>query len=168
MKNLCIIFLLSALYFLTPALASGRAVAAVPDSLQISALEVKLDEYFKAMEREDLEIQKNECDFIISSANDQDLRQVIAEKVYDHYHSSNIMGFEGVAIHIYDKWFAGAGFKMSDEIKQLDARIFADFNRSSQLGCKAPDLKMQSFQGDSLTFLWVIMLTLPLTVSMLL
>ena len=151
MKNLCIIFLLPALYFLTPVLASGRAVAAVPDSLQISALEVKLDEYFKAMEREDLEIQKNECDFIISSAKDQDLRQVIAEMVYDHYHSSNIMGFEGVAIHVYDKWFAGAGFKMSDEIKQLDARIFADFNRSSQLGCKAPDLKMQSFQGDSLT-----------------
>lgn len=129
----------------------ASAETPLPDSLQLKALDVKLKEYFNAMEREELEVQKQECDFIIGSAEDPDLRGVIAEKVYDHYMTSRRMGAEGVSVHIYDKWFSDGSLKMSDAVKQLDARIFADFNRSSLLGCKAPDLKMQTMQGDSLT-----------------
>ena len=134
---------------LMPLIASAETP--LPDSLQLKALDVKLKEYFSAMEREELEVQKQECDFIIGSAEDPDLRGVIAEKVYDHYMTSRRMGAEGVSVHIYDKWFSDGSLKMSDAVKQLDARIFADFNRSSLLGCKAPDLKMQTMQGDSLT-----------------
>lgn len=155
-SNIVILFLL---LLLMPLTASARSVCpsgteptlAVPDSLQTAALDSKLAEYFRAMEREDLEVQKQECDFIIGSAEDPDLRGVIAEKVYDHYMASLRMGAEGVAVHVYDKWFAGGALKMNDDLKQLDARIYADFNRSSLLGCKAPDLKMQTMQGDSLT-----------------
>lgn len=131
-------------------MASGRTITAVPDSLQMKALEAKLIEYFKAMEREDFEVQKAECDFIISSANDPDLRQIIAEKVYDHYLDSKRMGAEAVAIHVFDTWFASGKASMSDELKFLNAKIFAEFNRQSLLGCAAPDLKMQTMQGDSL------------------
>ena len=148
--NLLIIFLLTALH-LTPAMASEPVVSAAPDSLQLRALDTKLAEYFRAMEREGIEVQKKECDFIIESVNDPALKQYVAEKVYDHYIGSSVMGFEGVAVHIFDKWFEGAGLKMSGPIKQLDAKIYADFNRSSLLGCKAPSLEMQSIKGDSLT-----------------
>lgn len=141
--NIVILFLL---ILLMPFTAS-----ATPDSLQTTSLDAKLAEYFRAMEREDLEVQKEECDYIIESAQNPELRQRIAEKVYDHYMESTLMGFEGVAVHVFDKWFAGKGLKMGDEMKQLNARIYADFNRSSLLGCKAPDLKMQTMQGDSLT-----------------
>ena len=142
-----------------PLFASARAlvtpadapVSAALDTLKTAALDAKLAEYFRAMEREDLEVQKYECDYIIESAQDPQLRQYIAEKVYDHYIESQRMGAEGVAVYVYDKWFAGKGLKMSDEIKQLNARVYADFNRSSLLGCKAPDLRMQTLQGDSLT-----------------
>lgn len=133
-----------------PIMASALSLSEVPDSLQIKVLETKLKEYFKAIETENLEIQKMECDYIIESAQDSDLRGVIAEKVYDHYQQSPLMGAEGVAVYVFDKWFTGSGLKMSDEIKQLNAMIFADFNRSSLLGCKAPELKMQTMQGDSL------------------
>ena len=139
------------LLFLMPLMASAHTVYAVPDSLQIKALDAKLKEYFKAIEAENLEVQKMECDYIIESAQDLDLRGVIAEKVYDHYQQSPLMGAEGVAVYVFDKWFAGTGLKMSDEIKKLNAQIFADFNRSSLLGCKAPELRMQTMQGDSLT-----------------
>jgi hypothetical protein len=144
MKSNNIIFFL--LLLLMPLNAS-----AVPDSLQTAALDAKLAEYFRAMERESLPVQMQECDFIIESAQEPELRQVIAEKVYDHYMESKLMGAEGVAVHVFDKWFAGGKLKMGDEIKQLNARVYADFNRSSLLGCKAPDLRMQTLQGDSLT-----------------
>ena len=142
-SNIVILFLLILLMSFT--------ASATPDSLQTTSLDAKLAEYFRAMEREDLEVQKEECDYIIESAQNPELRQRIAEKVYDHYMESTLMGFEGVAVHVFDKWFAGKGLKMGDEMKQLNARIYADFNRSSLLGCKAPDLKMQTMQGDSLT-----------------
>ena len=132
-------------------MVSAVTLSVVPDSLRIKALDRKLNEYFKAIEAEDLEIQKVECDFIIGSAQDSALRGSIAEKVYDHYQQSQLMGAEGVAVYIFDKWFKDGGLKMSDEIKQLNALIYADFNRSSLLGCTAPELKMQTIQGDSLT-----------------
>lgn len=134
-----------------PLMAPANTMSAVPDSLQLKALDAKLKEYFKAIEAENLEIQKMECDYIIESALDSELRGVIAEKVYDHYQQSPLMGAEGIAVYVFDKWFAGSGLKMSDEIKQLNAQIFSDFNRSSLLGCKAPELRMQTMQGDSLT-----------------
>ena len=137
--------------FLVSSQASAGVLSAVPDSVQLKALDAKLNEYFSAMEREDLEVQKQECDFIIGSAEDPDLRGIIAEKVYDHYMASRRMGAEGISVHVYDKWFSDGSLKMGDAVKQLDARIYADFNRSSLLGCKAPDLRMQTMQGDSLT-----------------
>ena len=146
-KNLFIFILM----FMMPILASAVTLPEAPDSTKIDALDKKLTEYFKAIETEDLEVQKMECDFIIGSAQDSALRGTIAEKVYDHYMESARMGAEGVAVYIYDKWFAAGGLKMSDEIKQLNARIFADFNRSSLIGCQAPLFRMQTLQGDSLT-----------------
>ena len=137
------------LLFLMYSIASART--AVPDSLQLKALDVKLQEYFRAMQHEDLEVQKQECDFIIGSAEDPDLREIIAENVYDHYMAVSRMGTEGVSVHVYDKWFSDDFLKMSDPLKQMNARIYADFNRSSLIGCQAPQLRMQTMQGDSLT-----------------
>ena len=148
MKKYITIFLF---LFLMPVMASSRPLSEVPDSIRISALDKKLNEYFKAIEREDFDVQKEECDFIIDSTKDSVLRQIIAEKVYDHYLDSRRMGAEGVAIHLFDKWFASGRLSMSDQVKSLNARIFADFNRQSLLGCKAPQLRMQTMQGDSLT-----------------
>jgi peroxiredoxin len=133
---------------LMPLIASAETP--LPDSLQLKALDVKLKEYFSVMEREELEVQKQECDFVIGSAEDADLRGIIAEKVYDHFMTSRRMGSEGISVHVYDKWFSDGALKMSDDLKQMNARIYADFNRESLLGCKAPDLKMQTSQGDSL------------------
>ena len=149
MKKCLFIFILM---FMMPVLVSAGTLPEAPDSTKINALGKKLDEYFKAIETESLEVQQMECDFIIGSAQDSALRGTIAEKVYDHYMESARMGAEGVAVYIYEKWFADGRLKMSDEIKQLNARIFADFNRSSLIGCQAPSLRMQTLQGDSLTF----------------
>ena len=71
------------------------------------------------MQHEDLEVQKQECDFIIGSAEDPDLREIIAEKVYDHYMAVSRMGAEGVSVHVYDKWFSDDFLKMSDPLKQM-------------------------------------------------
>ena len=117
------------------------------DSAKRNALEAKLAEYFEALKYESLEVQKEEADFLIESTSDSLVRQFVACSVYDHFIDSNVMGTEAVAVHVYDKWFAPGKVKMNNDMDLLNARIFADFNRQSLIGEKAPELVMESADG---------------------
>lgn len=118
------------------------------DSAKREALEVKLAEYFEALKYESLDVQKEEADFLIESTSDSLVRQFVACTVYDHFIDSPVMGSEAVAVHVYDRWFAPGKVKMSNDMDLLNARIFADFNRQSLIGEKAPELVVESLDGS--------------------
>lgn len=123
----------------------SHAVSVIqPDSLKMAALDAKLEEYLKAISHESLEVQMQECDFIIESTADSALRNKVAQKIYFSYLESPLMGSEGVAVHVFDKWFLSGVASLGSELAFLNARIHADFNRQSLLGCKAPELKMRN------------------------
>ena len=127
---------------------SGRMGAQELDSLRQAALTQKLDEYFKAIEREGTEVQKQECDFLISSTEDSLIRQFIALQAYEHYMNSPVMGSEAVSIYLLDKWFLPGKVKMKTDIDLINARVFADFNRQSLVGMKAPQLTMKTMDDS--------------------
>ena len=127
----------------------ARSAAQQADSASLKALDARLEEYFKTLEPERIEVKKSECDILIESARTQEVRDYIAQKVYDHYFNSPVMGDEAVAIHITDNWFAPGKAEMRSEMELLDARIFADFNRQSLLGMQAPSLEVLDPQGDT-------------------
>ena len=101
----------------------------------------RLQEYYKAIERESLTVQKGECDFLIESMTDSLLRQFVALDAYGHYFNSPLMGAENVAIYIYDKWINSGKVKMKSQEDLMAARIHAEFNRQSLIGKQAPDLQ---------------------------
>ena len=117
------------------------------DSAGRVLLDEKLAEYVAAIEWVGPDVQKEECDFLISSSTDSLVRQHIALNLYDHYMSSKVMGAESVAIHIFDTWFLSGKVSMGDDIDLINARVFADFNRQSQIGLKAPELSVETFDG---------------------
>ena len=112
------------------------------------ALDIRLKEYFSAIQREGIDVQKGECDFLIETCTDSLMRQHVAQSVYEHYVSSPVMGAEAVAIYVFDKWFASGMVRMRSDSEMLAAKVFAEFNRQSQIGQKAPELTMESFDGD--------------------
>lgn len=118
------------------------------DSSRFAALGLKLEEYYDAMERESLSVQQQECDFLIETATDSVLRQYIAQHIYDHYMSSKLMGAENVAVHVFDKWFADGNLPMSSQDAYYDAKVYAEFNRQSLIGCQAPALEMELPDGS--------------------
>lgn len=126
-----------------------RAQESQLDSSVVVRLEEKMYEYFQAMEREDADTKSGECDFLIEACPDSLLRQHIALYAYDHYVTSKVMGDEAVAIHLTDKWFSPGIIKMKSDIDLLNARVFADFNRSTLLGVKAPVLEMETLEGGT-------------------
>lgn len=129
--------------------AAGQGMCAQQlDSAVRVALDNRLAEYFTALERENTDVQKEECDFLISTCSDSLMRQHVALSVYEHYRDSKVMGTEAVAIHVYDKWFSDGKVKMRNDMEQLAAKVYADFNRSSLIGNKAPELVMQDLDGN--------------------
>ena len=127
---------------------AGRCGAQV-DSTRLAELDGRLEEYFRVLEGERIEVKNQECDLLIDSAKDSALRRHIALKIYDHYLESPVMGDEAVAIHLTDTWFAPGLIDMGGEDVLLNAKIYADFNRQSLLGMKAPSLRMETPEGDS-------------------
>ena len=119
------------------------------DSLKKAELAGKLQEYFEALKYENIETQKAECDFLIETATDPQVRNFIAQTIYDHYIDSKIMGAEAVAVHLADNWFIPGKVTFDEESELFAAKIFAEFNRMSQIGAKAPELSMESLDGKS-------------------
>ena len=117
------------------------------DSLARAALGERLQEYYRAIERESLQVQTGECDFLIESTNDSLLRQFVALDIYRHYLDSPLMGAENVAVYVYDKWFDSGKVKMKSEGERIAAKVHAEFNRQSLIGKKAPAVLMESFDG---------------------
>ena len=130
---------------------SARETSDGLDSLKVKALSERLDEYLATMKYEPIDVQKRECDFLIGSSSDSLIRQFVAQKLYDHYITSRQMGVEAVAIHILDEWFIPGKVRMENDFDFIDARVYADFNRQSLIGCKAPELTMEDIDGNPVT-----------------
>ena len=148
------LFLLLPMFMMPPALraASGTAsgIPVLPDeAAPADSLDRMLDTYLQALEYESLEVKQEECDFLISTCSDRSVRSLVALKIYDHYLHSPFMGEEAVAIHVFDRWFGSGEIEVPDDVR-FGAQIFAEFNRQSLLGKKAPALRMRTVAGDSL------------------
>jgi len=129
---------------------SASGANSLPDSTKLAALSSKLEEYFSALKGESVAVQSKEMDFIIDACKDSLVRQYVTIKIYDHYITSKVMGDEGVAVYLTDNWFVPGKVKMKSDVDLMNARIFADFNRQSLIGCKSPSIQVQNVKGDSL------------------
>ena len=121
------------------------------DSATTAALESRLEEYFAAMEREPIQVKIGECDFMLESCTDSLVRQYVAVRIYDHFLGSNVMGDEAVAVHMVDDWFIPGKVSMYSDIDMLNARVYAEFHRSSLIGMEAPRLTLRALDGPAVT-----------------
>ncbi|MGP1526635.1 MAG: peroxiredoxin family protein [Candidatus Cryptobacteroides sp.] len=117
------------------------------DSLYINSLQQKLKEYIAALESQPVDIKIKECDFLINTCKSDTVRNIIVSRLYSYYLQSKIMGDESVAVHIVDNWIAQGRAKLGSPIETMNARIFADFNRRSLIGCRAPSLRLETWEG---------------------
>ena len=144
-KNYIYILVASVMVFIA---GVGDVCGQELDSLRKVELTERLGEYFEALKYESIDAQKAECDFLIETANSREVRDFIAQTIYDHYIGSKIMGAEAVAVHLADNWFVPGKVSFKDDSELFAARIFAEFNRQSLVGNKAPELEMETFDGD--------------------
>ncbi|MBO4916796.1 MAG: redoxin domain-containing protein [Bacteroidales bacterium] len=121
------------------------------DSAVVEALDARLDEYFAALERESIQIKLAECDFMLENCADSLVKQYVAVRIYDHFLGSKVMGDEAVAVHMVDDWFIPGKVSMYSDIDLLNARVYAQFHRSSLIGMPAPALALRGLDGSAVT-----------------
>lgn len=126
---------------------SGRS----QDSSDYTALDKKLDAYVASIAAEPVSVKQNECDFLISSCRDDAVRSHVASYLYSRYLNSPLMGDESVAIYITDQWLIPGKASLPSTDDMMMARVYADFNRSSQIGFPAPSLLLTSPDGSQTT-----------------
>lgn len=114
---------------------------------QYPELGAKLDAYYAALMGETASVQMKECDFLVESCQDSLVRQFVALHIYDHYLRSRIMGDDAVAVHMVDRWFASGAIPMHSDTDLLNAKVFAEFNRSSLVGVPAPSVRLRDPAG---------------------
>ena len=132
---------------LTALLATILPAFALNAQVDSTALSAKLEEYCAAMVAESADMQSAETDFLIGACTDGGVRQFTATWLYDHFYRSKVMGADAVAIHIYDRWFADGSVSFPDPLEKLTADIFAEFNRRSLIGCRAPSISLEYADG---------------------
>ena len=145
MKRLLLILSLAAL--LSPGLRAQLPTQL--DSAVTAALDAHLDEYFSALEHESIQVKIAESDFMLESCADSLVRQYVAVRIYDHFLGSKVMGDEAVAVHMVDDWFIPGKVAMFSDIDMLNARVYAQFHRSSLIGMKAPELALRGLDGSA-------------------
>lgn len=154
MRRFLLIFLLSlsALFAVGPGLSARETVRTDRDTTELDAaskaqIDSILTIYLSALERESVETKISETDFMLSACQTDRVLDYVAGKLYAHYIDSPVMGDESVAIHLLDKWFLPGKAKFATELELFNARIYADFNRASLLGSRAPALRLQGPDG---------------------
>lgn len=117
---------------------------------QYATLDGMLEEFYVLLSYESMEEKCAQMHSLIGSARDSLTRSHIAEKVFEHYRNSKIMGEEAVAIAVYDEWFASGRASFEGEFSKLEAELFVNFNRNSLLGMTAPQVELRKPCGGKM------------------
>lgn len=146
-KSAVILVCLLCLLALKPAHAQDTAL----DSASVAMLDLRLDEYFEALEKEPVSIKIQECEYMIRTCRDSLQRQYVAVRIYDHFLGSKVMGDESVAVYMVDEWFIPGKVQMYSDIDLLNAKVYAQFHRNSLIGMEAQPLALRTPDGRSET-----------------
>ena len=87
-------------------------------------------------------------DALIASADGDDTRAGIAGTAFNYFLESPVMGAEGVSVYIADNYFLNKRLKWPSEATFANLYTFAEFNRQSLLGMEAPELVLESLEGE--------------------
>lgn len=159
-KHLILTLITSALVLMLPLRAEGaRTPSSRPAEISLQSdstsrfapLDSLLTQFYDALVTAPVEEKNAEFDALIASCTDSLLRQHVTFEVFNHYRYSRVMGEEAVAVHIYDSWVGSGKVEPRNEFEQMEAKVFADFNRQSLLGMTAPQISLYKPCGGKMT-----------------
>ncbi len=94
---------------------------------------------------------KPKIDFIIKTGKDSAQMTFIASYIFDYYYTSNVMGDDELAIYVAENYFINKKLKWPNDETLPLLKVFVEYNKSSLIGKVAPDLNIESIDGNSIS-----------------
>ncbi len=136
-KLLTAVFILA---FATGVYAQKKTNFAINDSAVVR-LDNYLDKYLSTTPLQPDSLI-NACDYLINITKDSLVTTHIASYLFTRFYTSDLMGMDGVAIHIAKDYFLSGKVKMPAEPDEMTLRMYVEFNKNSLIGMDAPELNI--------------------------
>lgn len=88
------------------------------------------------------------ADAFISTGKTPEERARLAYYIYRYYRESKIMGYEEIAVYVADAYFIKGGYTLPDTDAVMEMKLFAQTNRLSLIGMRAPGLTLEDPAGN--------------------
>lgn len=84
----------------------------------------------------------------ISTGKTPEERARLAYYIYRYYRESKIMGYDEIAVYVADAYFIKGGYTLPDADAVMEMKLFAQTNRLSLIGMRAPGLTLEDPAGN--------------------
>ena len=115
--------------------------------------EDKVEQYLRLLQYNHNDTIIKHVDEMVSSATDKKLQNRLAHTAYQFFYNPSIMGQEGIAVHIAQKWFLDGPLEWPNEEGKFMLRTFVEFNRHSLIGMDAPQLQLEDTTGNRISLM---------------
>ena len=88
------------------------------------------------------------ADAFISTGKTPEERARLAYYIYRYYRESKIMGYDEIAVYVADAYFIKGGYTLPDADAVMEMKLFAQTNRLSLIGMRAPGLTLEDSAGN--------------------
>ena len=88
------------------------------------------------------------ADAFISTGKTPEERARLAYYIYRYYRESKIMGYDEIAVYVADAYFIKGGYTLPDTDAVMEMKLFAQTNRLSLIGMRAPGLTLEDPAGN--------------------
>lgn len=88
------------------------------------------------------------ADAFISTGKTPEERARLAYYIYRYYRESKIMGYDEIAVYVADAYFIKGGYTLPDADAVMEMKLFAQTNRLSLIGMRAPGLTLEDPAGN--------------------
>ena len=114
-------------------------------------VEDKVEQYLKLLQYNHNDTIIKHVDKLISQGGNTVLRNRLAGSVYEFFRDPEIMGQEGVAVHVAQEWFLSGRLEWPDPQGKFMLKTFVEFNRHSLIGMDAPELELVDTLGNKVS-----------------
>ena len=122
-----------------------------PIILHTQFAEDKVEQYLRLLQYNHNDTIIKHVDELIASARSKELQNRLAHTAYEFFYNPSIMGQEGVAVHIAQKWFLDGPLDWPNEEGKFMLRTFVEFNKHSLIGMDAPQLELTDTTGNKVS-----------------
>lgn len=113
--------------------------------------EDKMVQYLKLLQYNHNDTIIKHLDRLIAAGGNERLQNRLAGTAYEFFRDPEIMGQEGVAVHIAQQWYLSGRLDWPDPEGLFMLKTFVEFNRHSLIGMDAPGLALVDTLGNKVS-----------------